>query len=145
MITSFMLSDRHKNEGTTLLSKIIFDCATKSGIECVVKDISLAHIVQFYRIRSRNMCQLHRYYSRYYSQNCTLFCTAYLDDAKLTIDFGPISLSTCLDSGIINPKFWHVLVRPDSLVSKYEVDINDPKALDELVELFAALRPIGRL
>lgn len=136
MIVTYMLRpDYHKNEGSTLLSKIIFDCATKAGIECTIKD-GFAH---YGVIPQGHMCTMHRHR--------ILFCTAYLDNTRLTIDFRLISAYLAWPSMLwaINPKFWHILVRPDSLDCKYEVDINDPKAFNELVELFVALRPISNL
>jgi hypothetical protein len=125
MILPFM-QHRHSNEGTTVLSKIIFDCLSKARIRCVVKDIDAMYGI----IPRGNMCRIYLDY--------VIFCTAYLDNTRLTIDFRPISKSL----EFLDPKFWHILVRPDSMACQYEVDIDDPKALDELIELFIALRPV---
>ena len=151
MIVTYMLRpDYHKNEGSTLLSKIIFDCATKAGIECTIKD-GFAH---YGVIPQGHMCTMHRHRISkdgpcpcFPPGTCPAFCTAYLDNTRLTIDFRLISAYLAWPSMLwaINPKFWHILVRPDSLDCKYEVDINDPKAFNELVELFVALRPISNL
>lgn len=117
--------DYHKNEGDSLLSKIIFDCATKAKLSCRISDImwqsnDIVTLIYVYRMGK-------------------LWCACTLNNDKIIIDLRYIGKK--LDSRI-SPKFWYMLVRPDTMRQEVIIDLNDPRAFDDIIELFVALRPI---
>jgi hypothetical protein len=120
--------DFHKNEGESLLSKIIFDCATKAKLSCRVND------VWYYDIKGPKFCDIVHVH-----RMGELWCSCELIDSKVHIHLASQPEN---DDSRISPKFWHILVRPDTIRQEIIVDLNDPKAFDDIIELFVALRPI---
>ncbi len=118
IIFLMMNPDYHKNDGESLLSKIIFDCATKAKVS--------VHVYDLY-----DFVQVRRY--------GYLWCTAKMTNGVIRLDFK--QLSGKIDSRI-SPKYWHILVRPDTMDHIMDVNVNDPNSFNEIVELFIALRPI---